>query len=219
MFKRTQTDHATEIVLRGHKSQAIFRSFCRFQFEQRMTTSSNSATPKRGRGNPAWKRGGPSPNPQGRAVGIPNKFSVQQAQAVARSGALPLDIIMAMARRDVNALKRYGIPLKQITPRVQRWALHESLPYTSVRTPIGVGIGINGQIGVNMNGGGGRYDRHSGVAISMLSDKSLAHLELIKIELAAIEEHLLLGAPLVVDLAQNGIVRPTLIGTEQGACE
>jgi hypothetical protein len=78
---------------------------------------------------------GVSPNPGGRPVGGMNRFQKKQALQVARSGASPLQILLAYARRDENELKRLGIPLTEATYGVQRWAILAALPYTAQRMP------------------------------------------------------------------------------------
>jgi len=87
--------------------------------------------------NGKWKPG-QSGNPNGRPVGIKGaltRFERRQREIAEATGALPIEILLAYARRDPVALARFGIPLEEATFGVARWALQIVLPYTARKLP------------------------------------------------------------------------------------
>jgi hypothetical protein len=87
--------------------------------------------------NGKWKPG-QSGNPNGRPVGIKGaltRFERRQREIAEATGAMPIEILLAYARRDPEALARFGIPLEEATYGVSRWALQIVLPYTARKLP------------------------------------------------------------------------------------
>jgi hypothetical protein len=122
---------------------------------------------RRGTGPHAYQKG-QSGNPAGRPVGSKNRFLISQAQAIARAGKNPLEILLAYATRDPAALERCGIDPREATPAVARWALTAALPYTNKRMPVAV------EMDVAVSQGGGTT--FSPEVIRFLSDEELAFL-------------------------------------------
>jgi len=89
-------------------------------------------TPTRGRpGNPACQKGAPSLNPKGRPKGALGKVRkiIDKSEAAARSGADPFDMLLAIGRRDPEALKTFGIDANDISLAEQIPVLFEVLKY------------------------------------------------------------------------------------------
>jgi hypothetical protein len=85
-----------------------------------------------------WKRG-QSGNPRGRPKGGLSVALQNQIRAVAARGEyLPLDILLAIARKDVEALKAMGIDPRDCRTHVRTRCAEACLPYTSRRLPIAI---------------------------------------------------------------------------------
>lgn len=104
------------IKLRGNgKSVSIIKS----------NLGNNSTGPKRGRGNPRWKKGMPPTNPRGRPKGAKNKIPSMIRMAM-ESGELPLAFMLRMMR-DTHR-----------SPEFRLQAASAAAPYVHKKMPIGI---------------------------------------------------------------------------------
>jgi PHD/YefM family antitoxin component YafN of YafNO toxin-antitoxin module len=83
---------------------------------------------------------GKSANPAGRPKGIPDKLNRLQATAVANSGCTPLEFSIAVMRKDVDLLRAWRVPLKDVTLRVRQHAAEAAMPYVHKKQPVAVEI-------------------------------------------------------------------------------
>ncbi len=128
---------------------------------------SRTTPPARPRTAPQLKahhfKKGQSGNPLGRPKGQIDKVHRLQLQ-VAATGATPLEILLAIARKDEAPLAQLGIPRKDCTTPVRKSAAEAALPYVHRRMPIAVQTEVNGGISI------------SPAAFAQLSDAALDHL-------------------------------------------
>jgi len=155
------------------------------------SASADSAPPKRrGPGNPNFAPG-VSGNPNGRPKGSKNRFILSDAQAVARSGKSPIEILNALATRDPKELERVGIDPAEATPAVSRWAIHELLPYVAKRQPVAVEMDLE----VGARGG----SIIGAEVLKFLSDEELAAIHAVMQRSQDIERRLRANEPTIDD--------------------
>jgi hypothetical protein len=121
----------------------------------------NGQRGKKSRGNPAWKKGGPSANPAGRQVGSKNKLTALKLRLMATTGMTPLEFLTAVYRDqlyddyDVNVIdeKRMVVELlpktdpetgelvaKKVPLKIEHRiaAATSAAPYVHRKMPIGI---------------------------------------------------------------------------------
>ena len=86
------------------------------------------------RGNPNWKKGGPSPNPAGKPRGVFTRYQKFQAR-MTESGLSPLEFLLAIVRRDPVALRAINVPIEEVTTELRRACAIDILPYCHQRLP------------------------------------------------------------------------------------
>jgi len=96
--------------------------------------------PGRGRGNPNMRKGGPSVNPRGRPPGILD-MRMRLQQAACAAGLMPLDVLIAVAKKDPEVLAKIGLTPKRVTPALQVRAAESAAPYVHQRMPARLDIG------------------------------------------------------------------------------
>jgi hypothetical protein len=106
---------------------------------------------------------GQSGNPKGRPKGQLNKIHELQQRAAA-TGATPLDILLAIARKAPEDLARMGIAPKEVSLPMRMRCAEAALPYLHRRMPIAVQAEVYGGMVI------------SPAAIAQLSDAALDHL-------------------------------------------
>jgi hypothetical protein len=90
-----------------------------------------------------WVKGGASPNPKGRPKGQIDKVHKLQLKAAA-TGATPLDILLAIARKDEDALATMGISPRECTLLVRKSAAESCLPFIHRKMPQAIDGGAPG---------------------------------------------------------------------------
>ncbi len=89
-----------------------------------------------------WTKG-QSGNPRGRPKGQVDKVHLLQLEAAARGEHMPLDILLAIARKDPVALREMGIELSDCTLNIRRAAAESALPYIHRRMPIALDVEVS----------------------------------------------------------------------------
>ena len=102
----------------------------------------NDAIPKKVRGRPFPK--GVSGNPSGKPRGALSRLTRAQAEFAASTGATPLQLLLAISRRDVVALRSMGFPPQACTPTLRVRAAESAAPYCHRKQPQGIDGGAEG---------------------------------------------------------------------------
>lgn len=111
-----------------------------------------------------WQKGMRSPNPNGRPKGTLNRYQKFQT-AMAAGDASPLAFLLAIVRRDTDALAALDVPLADVTTELRREAAVQCLPYCHQRLPQNMTVGT-----FDLNSKEGMA---TAAALSMLSDDDL----------------------------------------------
>ena len=112
-------------------------------------------------GNPNWRKG-VSGNPLGKPKGALSKY--HRFQVAMRSSDLsPVEFLLAVMRRDADALAAIDVPIEEVTLDVRRACAIDLLPFCHSRLPQAV----------NVNANGGIDEDALQVGLSMLSDAEL----------------------------------------------
>jgi hypothetical protein len=94
--------------------------------------------PKRKAGNPAWVKGGPSPNPKGRVPTGPTERTLHaraQRDILLKVKHDPLEFGVALVLRDREMLAEMNVPLKSVTTGMRLAAFNSIAPYLYRRQP------------------------------------------------------------------------------------
>lgn len=92
---------------------------------------------KKKAGNPTFKKGGPSFNPNGRPRG-PSVLTLARAKAQAKKGITPLEFLTALVRCNAKELKELGVDKADVTLGVRATAATQAAPYIHRKMPLAV---------------------------------------------------------------------------------
>jgi hypothetical protein len=119
-------------------------------------------------------RPGASGNPKGRPGGKLDKLHRLQIEAAERGSFTPLDILLAIARRDEPELLKMGLNPRECSLAIRKSAAEAALPYTARRLPIAIDAAVTEKTADTM------------VDLSQLTDEELRQLDAIHVRLGLI---------------------------------
>jgi hypothetical protein len=86
---------------------------------------------------------GVSGNPRGRPKGSIDKTRALQLKALARGEHTPLDILLAIARKDAVELRKMGIDPRECNLNIRKSAAEACMPYVHRRMPVALDVELS----------------------------------------------------------------------------